>query len=229
MSLKTVDNFLQPREKVNYYGISNISDVELLALIIQSGFAKKDALDLSKELLLKFDGLKGISKCNLKDLYSIKGIKQAKGTKLMAVFEIARRIYLNIDEQQYNKKIETSEEIYKSFANKIINQISETFLVIGLDAHKRLISYKVFSNQNEESVNLNTKVLLKYCVEINCKYVYLMHNHPSNNLKPSNQDLNSTLLINSYLKMIGIYLIEHLIVCKNGYYQIIRGIENKIN
>lgn len=229
MSIKTVNNYLPPREKVNYYGIEKLSDIELLALIIQSGFAKKDALDLSKELIVKFNGLKGLSKCNLKDLYSIKGIKQAKGSKLLAVFEIAKRIYLNEDELNYKKEINTSKQVYELFANKIINEIKETFILVGLDSHKRLINSKIFTSDLDDKINLNAKLVLKYCVETNCKYVYLIHNHPSNCLKPSSQDINSTILLNGYLKMIGIIMIEHLIVSNKGYYEIIKSNEIKIN
>ena len=183
---------------------------------------------MSKELLIKNGGLKELSKCNLKDLY-IPGIKKAKASKILAVFEIARRIYVDNQISLYNQKIINSSQVYKMFSNKIINNIKETFIVILLDSHKRLINSISYSNDIDDQVNLTIKKIIKYCIEKNCTYVYLMHNHPSNSLIPSEQDKNSTLMLSYSLKMVGINLIEHLVVTKDGFYEILNEQINKIS
>lgn len=169
-----------------------------------------------------------MSNCNLKDLY-IPGIKQAKASKLLAIFEIAKRIYVDNEISSFNQQILTTKQVYDIYSNKIINNIKETFILILLDKHKRLISSITYTNDIDDQVSLTIKKILKYCIEKNCSYVYLMHNHPSNNMLPSNQDINSTLLLSSSLKLVGINLMEHLIVTKEGFYEILNKQKNKIS
>ena len=92
MSLSLLKDSEKPREKAQVEGIENLSDHELIAIILNTGTSNQNVIELSLSLLIKFGGLKGLMLTNIHDLCKVKGIKKAKAIKLMAVFEIAKRV-----------------------------------------------------------------------------------------------------------------------------------------
>lgn len=223
MILKEYPLELQPREKAIRYGIKSLSETELLALILQSGCHQLDVLEVSKNLLINHGGLKNLSKSNLFELYS-PGIKKAKGLKLMAVFEIANR--LNQIDSPSDLKFLDSYTIYRYFGRNISNLNFESLVIVLLDKLKRLICFKRITSSLESKYETRINDILKYAISNNASYLYLLHNHPSNNMKPSLQDKKSTLLLEDSLNMIGLTLLEHLIVTSKGYYEILANKEN---
>lgn len=215
MPIKSLASDLQPREKALNFGIDKLSDVELLALIIQSGTRKLDAIEISKKLLEDNCGLNNLSKTKLIDLYST-GVKKAKGLKLLACFEIARR--LEEKKAKFNEKLENITDLYMTFGKNIAYLKDETLVVVLLDSHKRLLRYKKLSSSEENMTEASIKKLLQFCLLYESKYVYLLHNHPSTNLNPSIEDIQSTLAFSSSLKVVDIQLLDHLIVSDKGYY-----------
>jgi len=217
MAINQLPYELRPREKALCYGIESLSDVELLAIIIQTGTRKVDALDLSKKLIEKNDGLLNLSNSKIKDIY-MPGIKKAKALKLLACFEINKRI----QEKKilYNRLLLSKDDIYQTFGKDIAYNQQESLIVVLLDSNNRFIRMKKISSCDESFVEAKVKLLLKFCIEYSASKVYLLHNHPSKCLEPSEKDIQTTLILASSLKMVGICLLDHLVVTTEGYYSI---------
>ena len=97
MKIKDIPISERPREKLLKYSASNLSDAELIATIIKTGTKDQNAVDISYELLKKIKNISNLKKCTLNDLTTIKGIGKAKAIEILAVIEISKRIYHNVN------------------------------------------------------------------------------------------------------------------------------------
>lgn len=215
MSISKLPPELKPREKAIAQGIASLSDVELLALILQSGYHNCDALDLAKQILEQLNGLSGLLKANPIDL-KIKGIKKAKSLKLLAVAECCKRIFSA--SQKFQEKYKNPFEIPEVFGRDLRYQDREILRMVMLDKNHRLIQSKDISQNDEKETKVNVVNAVKAAINASSSYVYLLHNHPSGICKPSEDDIIATKIIKTNLAIIGVNLLDHFIVSGDKYY-----------
>ena len=118
MSLKDISIYDRPREKAEIYGVKTLSDIELLAIIIETGYHGENVLSLAAKLLEKSGGLSNLSKLNLSEL-NIKGLKKAKSIRLLAAIELGKRASSNIE---FSVPIYDSNHLFLSFKNLFIKE-----------------------------------------------------------------------------------------------------------
>lgn len=200
-----------PRQKADKYGISSLSDAELLALLIETGNKDENVIQLSKRLLKEKGGLNGIFNTNEENLYTA-GLKKGKAYRLIAVNEIHKRIPL-----RENKRIITSLDCYKACRNYFQDNLEEKFMVMYLSIDKSIIRSDVYTNKKANQVELPFSQIAKTCLKIDCKYIILIHNHPSNNLQPSKMDLITINTAFDKFLLINIVLLDSLIITDNSY------------
>lgn len=218
MALKNLPAEEKPREKAQLYGFSKLSIEELVALVLQTGNKKQDAVSLARELLVKNGGLYKISKASITD-YFIPGIKKAKALKLMAIFEIAKR--LETTNYSLTTHYSTVKEIASTFGKSLANLNKEKLRLIILNKNDTLQFIFDYECHSENSITFPTDLILTECLKREGKKVYFIHNHPSNNILPSESDVSNTYYLKRKLELIGIKLIDHIIVGKKGYYSIL--------
>jgi DNA repair protein RadC len=215
MKLKDLPLSEQPREKALLHGVESLSDAELLALVIQSGVHGEDVLSLANRLLSESGGLLMLASTSYPNL-KLKGLGKAKRLKIMAVFELSRRKEAQGQELQ---PIADSQDAFLAGKSIALDR-EESIMLLCLDSHKRLVRIFKDSAKRENKTLVDPQVLLKTALSCSASYAYLLHNHPSGNLSPSDADAEVSNLLFTLFRTVGIILLDHLIVGAKGFYSI---------
>lgn len=203
---------LLPREKADRYGISSLKDEELLALLVNTGNRKEDVMALSKRLLKENGGLKGVASCD-KNALSIYGIKNAKAYRILACFEIEKRMPL-VESKELNTLEEAIEVARKYFYCEEV----ETVLFFGLSRKHRLLKTMTFTNKVADAVMFDLEKVIVSFKSAFVRGVIVFHNHPSGQIQPSRKDLEELTLIRAQMKNEGLLLLDSVILGEKGNY-----------
>ena len=214
MKLNEIVKNQRPRERLINEGVKVLSDIELLAIILSFGSKKENVLELSARLINDY-GLAQLLNMSYDELKTIDGIKEAKATKLMACFEIAKRS-LVID----NNKIELIHplDIVDFIKNDYVFITNEMFTIIYVDVKGNYIKKISFESELSYQVEISIRTIVKEAITLNVYGVYMIHNHPSNDLRPSVSDISTTKIVYETLKAIKVNLLDHIIIGKNTKY-----------
>ncbi len=203
----------RPREKLLRYGVQNISDAELLAIFICTGTRGKTALDIGRELLNEYGGLKKIIDSEPEQLFKKKGFGKAKYATLKAAIELGRR-YLEADLPE--GEILSNSYLTKRFlANRLQDYPHEVFGCLFLDNQNRMICFEEMFHGTINQANIYPRELVKRGLKHNAAKVILAHNHPSGNPTPSQADREVTQLLQQTLALVAIQLIDHIVIGNN--------------
>lgn len=209
----------RPREKLIKLGPENLTQVELLAIILRVGTAKKDVIELSRDILKKFD-IKLIPRKNFDELIKIDGIGIAKATQIVALFELARR-FSNLKNKTSKKtKITSSKDIFDLIHSDFLQLKTENVMAIFTDSKNQIIKKEIISYGSINYSIIEPRKVIKKALELNCYGFILIHNHPSGNTNPSNEDINITKKIKNLSDKLGINLLDHLIVSDEKYFSL---------
>ncbi len=207
-----------PREKALTYGIDSLSNVELLALILRTGNKEESVLQLAQRLLKEIGGISKLAYVNYADLTSIKGIKQAKAIELLSIIEISKRLKETIVQEE---NLKTPSQIYKRMKNKMMMLKQEHFMILCLDNKNRVIKEKtIFIGSLNVSV-VTPREVFREAINVNSAKIVLLHNHPSGDASPSQEDIYLTKQFMELGKMMMIEIVDHIIIGWNQYYSII--------
>lgn len=203
-----------PREKLISDGVEALSDDELLAIMIGSGSKLEDVFSMSKRLILEY-GFKNLYKMNYHQLSKIKGLKIAKATKLMAVFEITKRV---IKYENENDIIKSSKDLYNYIYPDYLLLKKEVLSVIYVNSKLQIIEKDIISDNEYKEVELPIKKIVYNAINKDAYGIFLIHNHPSGNELPSKNDNIGTNKLAKILKELGILLLDHIIIGDKGYF-----------
>ncbi len=202
----------KPREKLKKYGVKNLTDEELIAIILRCGTKNMSVKDLAIKIKKEFKNLSDLSYI---ELSKIKGMGEVKAITLLAAIELGIRSTYKEDK---NIKLNRPENIYEFFKNKLIHLKQENLIAVFLDNKNKLIAYKtIFIGTINMSIS-HPREIFKEAIKNSCVYIVLVHNHPSGDPTPSVADLKFTNQVYKTGKIIGIPLLDHLIIGNNKYY-----------
>lgn len=217
--MKNINNWAlddRPREKMLAHGVRKLSDSELLAIVLGSGTKELNAVELGRVILHRESGsLSGISKWTSDEFIQTKGIGKAKATKLMAVFEIARRIDTKTPDVN---KVSSSKDAYVLLRRHLHGLSHEEFYVILLSRSNKVLSVEQVSSGGLSGTVADGKIIYRKALLKESSALILAHNHPSGNLKPSQADLSLTRKLKEFGEMVGFQVLDHLILSDNGYF-----------
>ncbi|MBK7562459.1 MAG: DNA repair protein RadC [Chitinophagaceae bacterium] len=207
----------RPREKLLLNGAENLSNSELLAILIHNGSKEKTAVDLAKEVLkLGKDNLSELGKVSLKELMKIKGIGEAKAITLVAALELGRR--RQASEPLKKSKVTNSSDIAGFLQTKLKDYRHEVFAVLLLNRANKINHFEIVSEGGITGTVADPKVILRKALENDAVNIILCHNHPSGSLLPSRADEQLTSKIKEAARYLDIAVIDHIIVSEEGYY-----------
>lgn len=216
MKLKELPDEEKPRERIIKYGVSNVSNEDLISVLIGSGFKNVNVKELSFQILSKINNINNLDDLSIRELTSIKGIGLVKALNIIAAIELGKRVsIIKVPERVI---INNTELVHKYFANIIAKEKQENLLVILLDNKKRLISYKNMFKGTDNSSIVSIKEILNYAIKERASAFVIMHNHPSGDVTPSDADIELTNSLIESGKLIGIYLVDHIITNGEYYY-----------
>jgi DNA repair protein RadC len=207
----------RPREKLLSRGASNLSDSELLAILLHHGTRDKTAIDLAKEIMqLGKNNLNELGKLNVKDLLKIKGIGEAKAITITAALEIGRRRQAG---SYLDKPIVSSSRDIANHLQSLFKDYSrEIFAVAYLNQANKMNHLEVISEGGITGTIADPRIILKKALEENAVSLILCHNHPSGSLKPSRADEELTKKIKEAARFLDIKVLDHIIVSDAGYF-----------
>lgn len=214
MKIKDIPKSNQPRERLIKNGIEVLSDAELLATIFQKGTKEENAIDMSNRLISKY-GVDKLSACSLKELQKIKGIGKAKACQIIALFEFNKRHNLA---KQNGKTIKSAKDVYDYCYSKLIGTDKEHFMVLHLDTCNRVIKDEIISIGTLNSSLVHPREVFKSAIKESANAVILVHNHPSGNAEPSEEDIKITNILFKSGELLSIKVLDHIIISNDGYY-----------
>ena len=216
MLIKEMNEKERPREKLNLYGANNLSDEELLAIILKTGTKGKSAKDLAISLIENVGGVLNLKYLTTNSLKNLKGIGIVKKIELLAILELGKRIYL--EKPKTKKKYINPKFIYSDNKNLFYGLKQEYFYVFYLDTKKNLIERKLlFMGTINKSV-VHPREVFKYAYILSASGIICMHNHPSGDVMPSNSDIELTKTLIEIGRIQGIDVLDHLVVSDTNYF-----------
>lgn len=212
----------RPREKLLNLGAKNLSNSELLAILIHKGTYKKSALDIAQEILrLGRENLQELGKLGVKDLVKIKGVGEAKAVTVMAALELGKR--RQAAELLPKEMVNSTAECAKWLQLKIGDLKHEVFAVLYLNRANKINHFEIVSVGGITGTVVDPKIILKMALETNAINIIMSHNHPSGNLKPSQSDKHLTNRLLEAAAYLDIKILDHIIVSDNGYYSFVEA------
>jgi len=207
----------RPREKLLSAGAENLSNSELLAILIRNGTKQKSAVDLAKEVLkLGKDNLGELGKLSVKELMKIKGIGEAKAISIVAALELGRRRQASAVLQK--DLVSSSTDIARYLQTKLKDYRHEVFAILFLNRANKVNHFEIVSEGGITGTVADTRIILRKALEEDAVSMVLCHNHPSGSLKPSRADEDLTKKIKEAARFFDIAVLDHIIVSDSGYY-----------
>lgn len=217
MKLKEMPQTERPREKLLKYGKENLSDSELLAIILKTGSKGENVCNLSLKILNQIKNLENLKNINLETLTNIKGVGLAKGIELLALTELSKRIYYKQTTTK-KEKYNNPKTIYENNKYLFDNLKQEHFYCLYLNNNKQLIERKLlFMGTINKSV-VHPREIFKEAYKLSASSIICIHNHPGGNKNPSLEDINLTKTLVKIGQINGIPVLDHLIVTEDDYY-----------
>ena len=207
----------RPREKYAKNGAVELSNAELIAILLRTGNESESAVELAKRLLSSSDNsLNTLSGKSLRELSEIKGIGQAKAISLLTAFELGRRI--RSEKVELSPHIQNSMDVVNLMQTKIAYLDHEEFWVIYLNNANYILKTVQISKGGISSTEVDTRIVMQEAVILKAAQIILCHNHPSGSVKPSRADMNLTEKIRKAAKIMDIALVDHIIIHREKYY-----------
>ena len=213
MSFKDLPAESRPREKLIARGADALGDSELLALLLRTGIAGKNVLQLAQELLDSFGGIAGLLNASLDDLKRIKGLGgSAKRAELSAVLELARRATA---ERLRERAVFDAPDTVKHYLQLHIGaKPHEVFAVLFLDAQHRLIALEEMFRGTLTQTSVYPREVVLRALHLHAAAVVLAHNHPSGTVQPSRADEALTQTLKAALALVDVRVLDHVIVAQ---------------
>lgn len=208
-----------PREKLVKYGASALTNSELIAILLRTGSSNGNSvLHVAMQILVNADhSLEKLFNFRIKDLTKIKGIGFAKAITLFAAFELSHR-FAEEQKEELKEKFTNPENVFRYFQNRLSLLNVEEFRIIMLNNANRFIKdYLVTKGILNASV-VHPREVFREAISENAASLILIHNHPSGESNPSNEDLKITKQLESAGKIIDISVLDHIIISKNSYF-----------
>jgi len=206
----------RPRERLLKLGSEALSAPEVLALILGRGIKGESVMMTSQKLLSRFGSLKGVANASVEELTQTKGIGPAKAAQIKAVLELSKRLEADAGEKP-KPVLKSPEDVASVMKSKLKGKKKEHFLVLCLDTRNRLINWKPVSIGSLDTSIVHPREVFKEAVSSSAASVIFVHNHPSGDPEPSEEDIELTKRLVKAGEIIGIDVLDHIIVCDKNY------------
>ena len=217
MKIKDLPIGDRPRERVKNIGIENVSNEELLAILMKTGTKNKSVKELAIEVLGRIKTLHNLENITPNTFLDIKGLGEVKTTQIMAAIELGKRIFLEKGSSE-NICFNSPKIIYQYNKYLFSGKKQEYFYCLYLDSKKKLIERKLLFMGTVNRSIVHPREIFKEAYLTSCSEIVCMHNHPSGELSPSMEDVMLTKSLVEIGKLQGIHVIDHLILTDDNYY-----------
>ena len=211
MRIKEIALEQRPRERLKAGNVLN--DAELLALLLGSGTKGESAIDMGNRLLSE-NGLDKLNSLSIQELMKIKGIGLAKASKLIAAFELSKRVSSG---KICEKIVKNPSDIASHYIEKLKDLKKEHFIAVFLDSKNKIIKDEIISIGTLNSSLVHPREVFKEAIKCSANSVILVHNHPSGSVEPSDEDYRVNKVLVETENLVGIKILDHLIIGNKNY------------
>ncbi len=205
----------RPRERLKMAGSNQLSDREVLAIILKTGTKDKSVNDLAIDVLNTYS-LSELKEVSLNSLLKIKGIGEVKAIELLAAIELGKRIFLRKNNNFHT--LNSPEQIFLYTKYLFFDLKQEYFYCLYFNNKQQLIGEKLLFQGTINRSLTHPREIFKEAYRLSATSIVCMHNHPSNNTTPSKEDIDFTNTLISLGQLQGIPIIDHIIVGNDNYY-----------
>ncbi len=205
----------RPRERLLRFGVEALSAQELLALILGSGTRGESVMLTGQRLLSRFGDLQGMAGSSVEELSTVRGIGLAKATQLKAAFELGRR--LDSYPVKEKRAIRSPEDALQEVKAKLKGKKKEHFLTILLDTRNQVIGIAPISVGSLDSSVVHPREVFREALAASAASVIFVHNHPSGDPSPSEDDIKLTQRLVEAGKIMGVEVLDHVVVADSAY------------
>ena len=218
MLLREMAVYDRPDQRCISKGANTLSDTELLASIIRGGTKDIDGMDIATQILTKegeWEGVLKLSHLTLYDLKSINGIGEAKAVQLLCVVELAKRMIRA--KRKEGIKLMSPYTVADYYMEDMRHLDTEQVLLVMVDSKSKILAEKVISTGTVNASIVAPREIFIHALKEGATNIILIHNHPSGDTTPSNEDIATTKRVKEAGSLIGIKLIDHIIIGDNNY------------
>ncbi len=194
--------------------VRDLSDQELLSMVLGTGTKDRDVIDLSGELLRRFGSLGGMYRAGLRELAESKGVGMVKSLRIQASFELGRRI---LAPGGAITRVDSPALVWKHIMPEFVGLRREEFRVLVLNNKNHVIRKCVVSVGTISEAIVHPREVFREAIREAGSSIIIAHNHPSGVLTPSKEDIQTTRRIREAGEIIGIELLDHLIISETSY------------
>ncbi len=214
MKIKEMNEDSRPRERLLKFGIENLSNAEILAIMLRTGSQGENVIEMSNRLINEY-GLDKLFECSLKELQEIRGIGPAKAMQILSMFELLKR---HNQAKKPIKKITCAEDVFNLFHERLKDKKEEHFYVLMLNTQNYIIGEKLISKGILDSTIIHPREVFRPAIKNSAAKIILVHNHPSGDCFPSSDDLEITKRLVDFGEKFGIRVIDHIIISHNDWW-----------
>ncbi len=208
----------RPRERLAALGSAALSVQELLALILGRGIKDGPVLMTAQALLTRFTSLSGLAQASLYELQTTPGVGFAKATQLAASFEIGKRLEQARNIQTLNEsRVVSAYDMFLAARHRLTSYSKEHLLVLSFDVRRKLLGIDVVSVGTLDANLVHPRETFAVAIRRHAATVAIVHNHPSGDLEPSQNDVEVTKRLVTAGKIMGIEVVDHLIISEQNY------------
>ena len=211
--IKNIPYMERPYEKMLMYGEEELTNIELLSIIIKNGTKDKSSLEIAQNLMNmnnQMNSLRFLQTISIEELKKVRGIGKVKAIELKAVGEIAKRISKPLNTS--NIKITSKLDVINLFMTELQTLENEVLKILMLNNQNVLKKVSTIAVGNENNISINIKAILSEPVKMQIPKIILIHNHPSGNPEPSDIDIEFTKKVKNAAKLLDIELLDHIII-----------------
>lgn len=216
VKIKDLSREERPREKLLRQGASALSVYELLAILLRTGTKDCNALELGRKLISEFGSLKNLFSADKEELLKIKGLNIAKISTLLSVIEIAKRYQRESNDKRVI--IQSSNDVFNLYQNEFLTCGNrELFLVLYLNSKNEVLREERLGSSLASACLIHPQEFVRGIIKYGASRIIVVHNHPSNDPTPSQEDIKFTKELMGGLKYFGFELLDHIIFTSDTY------------
>ncbi|MBU1093673.1 MAG: DNA repair protein RadC [Firmicutes bacterium] len=216
----------RPRERLIEYGVSALSNEELLAILLRTGRKDLSVLELSKHVLYHLEKLEDLKRVSVHELLQVNGIKIAKATTIVAAIELGKRLASLHKEKKI--KVKSPQDVYYLMHTDLSHLEQEHFICLYLNTKSELIKKETIFIGTINQTLIHPREIYKSAIKLSAAAIIFVHNHPTGDSTPSKADFQATKALMETSTIMGIDLIDHIVIGQHEFYSLKEQKKTKI-